>query len=381
MTNSKPHTKETHILQPKMGAKKDTFLSNTGKRIMIVVFAFILLKLVSYIIDPYSPYWTYYFKRSFVTILEDLALTFFFCLWISESSIFISNKLNGPFSWTEKPRKRLAIETGLNLLVIFVSLAIMDQFYRSLDACGACPNINQECSIEQASGFIRWIVVSTIIAFMIIGVNTGNYLIVNWKNAAMRAAALDQLAVEAELQSLKLQIDPHFVFNNLSVLSELILRDQQLGYEYAENFSKIYRYMLVNSKKDVIQLEDELKFLNSYMFLIKNRIGDGVSYEVEIDNDCRQLYLPPLTLQLLVENALKHNKTSKKNPLNIRIYNTKKKKEVIVENVLIPIENQLDSSGIGIQNIIRRYKLLCPNEPEILVDENTFKVKLPLIRL
>ncbi|MET3126664.1 hypothetical protein ABID42_001766 [Arcicella rosea] len=359
-----------------MSEKKDTFLSNKGKRIIIVVFAFTLLNLVSYIIDPYSSYWVYYFNRSVLTIAEDLALSFIFCLLISETSIYISNKLNVLISWTEKPLKRLFIETGLNLVIIFVSLVMLDQLYQLLDNPETCIEIH---TADQVRGFLQWIVVSTIIAFMIIGINTCNYLIVSWKNAAMKAAALDQLAVEAELQSLKLQIDPHFVFNNLSVLSELILVNQQLGYEYAENFSKIYRYMLVNSKKDIILLEDELKFLHSYMFLIKNRIGEGVAFEVSIDKENKQLYLPPLTLQLLVENALKHNKTNKKNPLKISIYNTDEQ-TLIVENMLLPIENQLESSGIGIQNIIRRYDLLWQKQPEIIQNETTFKVKIPLIK-
>ncbi|MDR6562393.1 MULTISPECIES: histidine kinase [unclassified Arcicella] len=359
-----------------MRSKKDTFLSNKGKRIIIVIFAFILLNLVSYVIDPYSSYWISYLKRSVLSITEDLALSFVFCLLISESSICISNKLNNSISWTEKPLKRLIIETALNLVIIFVSLAILDQLYRLMDEAETCIEIH---SADKVRGFFQWIVVSIIIAFMIIGINTCNYLIVSWKNAAMKAAALDQLAVEAELQSLKLQIDPHFVFNNLSVLSELILFNQQLGYEYAENFSKIYRYMLVNSKKDIILLEEELKFLNSYMFLIKNRIGDGVAFEVNIDQASKQLYLPPLTLQLLVENALKHNKTNKKNPLKISIYNTDEQ-ALIVENILLPIENQLESSGIGIQNIIRRYDLLWQKQPEIIKDETTFKVKIPLIK-
>jgi LytS/YehU family sensor histidine kinase len=150
------------------------------------------------------------------------------------------------------------------------------------------------------------------------------------ENSEIRAAALDQMAVEAELYSLKLQIDPHFVFNNLSVLSEMILKDQQLGYEYAENFSRIYRYMLVNTKKDIISL-DEIKVFKIIYFLIKQRIGDGVTFEVDIEKECLGAYLPP-TLQLLVENALKHNKTSR-NPLQICIYNTDKN-ELIVENNL-----------------------------------------------
>jgi LytS/YehU family sensor histidine kinase len=218
------------------------------------------------------------------------------------------------------------------------------------------------------------------ISLMIMAINIGNHLILNWKNEAVKSAELNQLVIEAELQSLKLQIDPHFVFNNLSVLSELILESQQLGYEYAENFSRIYRYMLVNSKKDTILLEDELKFLHSYMFLIKHRIGEGVSFSIEVDQESKNLSLPPLTLQLLVENALKHNRTSKKEPLKIKLY-TNDKNELIVENTILPIEKPLDSSGIGIKNIIRRYKLLSEKEPEIVRTSHLFIVIIPLLKL
>jgi LytS/YehU family sensor histidine kinase len=185
--------------------------------------------------------------------------------------------------------------------------------------------------------------------------------------------------MESELQALKLQIDPHFVFNNLSVLSELILENQKLGYEYAENFSKIYRYMLVSSKKNIIPLENELRFLNAYMFLIKHRIGQGVDFEINVSEESKQLYMPPLTLQLLIENALKHNKTNRKHPLLIRIY-TNDKNELIVENELLPIEKPLESSGIGIRNIVRRYSLLSEKQPDIVKSENSFKVTIPLIK-
>lgn len=245
------------------------------------------------------------------------------------------------------------------------------------EAGGKSPVISTN---EEYRGWLQWIVITSMFAFLIIGINAGNYMIVNWKNAAIRATELNQVAMEAELQSLKLQIDPHFVFNNLSVLSELILEDQQLGYDYAENFSRIYRYLLLNSKKNTIFLEEELKFLNSYMFLIRHRFGEGVNFDIDIDSESRQLSMPPLTLQLLVENALKHNRTSKKEPLRVRI-STNDKQELIVENALLPIEKPLDSSGIGIKNIIRRYHLLSEKEPKIIKSEASFKVIIPLIKI
>ena len=364
---------------------KDTFLSNKRKRILVVFFAFLLLYLGSYAIDPYSEYVTNYFKRNPLSILGEWAMSFLFCFLISESSIRIHAILNKHLRWTEKPGKRLIIESGLNLVAVCVIIFLNMICFLLIE--GESPLCNVEISIDETRGLLQWILVSVFIAFMIIGINTGNYLIMNWRNTAIeaaehkvKAAQNKQAAMEAELQALKLQIDPHFVFNNLSVLSELILEDQQLGYEYAENFSKVYRYLLINSKKDIILLEEELKFLNAYIFLIRHRAGNGVHFEIDVDKGSRELYLPPLTLQLLIENALKHNKTIKSDPLKIRIFSNDKK-ELIVENKLIAIEKQVSSSGIGLQNIISRYELLSKEPPEIIKGADSFKVIIRLIKL
>lgn len=355
--------------------KRETFLNNSGKRILLVFFAMLLLYVVTYIIDPFSSYWDNYFSR--LSTWGDLLFSFVVCFTYSETSIYISSKLNKRLPWTVNPTKRFLIEALLVLFsVLFINFAV--DFIATLFVDTACGGIWQEVSTEETRGMLQWTVVSVMIAFMIVAVNTGNYLIQNWKNAAVHAAELNQMATEAELHSLKLQIDPHFVFNNLSVLSELILEDQQLGYEYAENFSKIYRYMLVNSKRDIIPLDDELRFLNSYIFLIKNRFGEGVQFEIDVQADVLALFTPPLTLQLLVENALKHNKTDKKNPLVVRIY-TVNRDSLVVENTCLPIDRSLESSGIGIENIKRRYKLLSTRAPQVLQENDVFKVVIPLI--
>lgn len=356
-------------------SKKSSFLSNNRKRLLFTVSAFLLMYLVAYIIDPFSEHWHQFFDRDFAEIVEDCTLTLLVCLAISESSITVSNQLNKYLLWTDSPILRLAVETALNVLLVLcinwlVSLWCLSQLP---DSSKYIP------SLEERRGFLQWVTVSVIISFMIMGINIGNYLISNWKNEVLRVAELNQLAVESELQALKLQIDPHFVFNNLSALSELILEDQELGYNYAENFSRIYRYMLVNSKKDMISLQDELMFLDSYMFLIRNRLGSGVMFEISVNPEYSSLMMPPLTLQMLVENALKHNRTTKKEPLIVRIY-TNDQSELVVENIRLPIERTHDSSGIGIQNIIRRYKLLSEKEPKIVKGPNLFQVIIPLLK-
>ncbi len=355
-----------------------TLFDNKFKRVLFLISALLLQYIISYLMDPYSSYWETYFHRNFLSVIAEWILSFLFCLSIYESIRFVGLKLNRIAPWTKSPSKRILIETSSTFLIVLFLNLIATIFCVFTDDPISLIGLNM--SIEETKGLIQWMVSSFIIAFVIMGVNIANQLIIDWKNEALRASKLNQIATEAELQALKSQIDPHFVFNNLSVLSELILEDQQLGYEYTENFSKIYRYMLVNSKKDLISVQDELRFLESYMFLIKHRIGEGVDFEIRVDSQIDHLYMPPLTLQLLVENALKHNKTLRSTPLIINIYNNTKQ-ELVIENSLFPVEKRLASSGIGIDNIVKRYRLLSKRVPEIIKTETSFRVIIPLISI
>ncbi|MDM1293001.1 histidine kinase [Sphingobacterium sp. N143] len=351
-------------------------ISTNKKRLLFTILSFFLIYLIAYIIDPFSSCWNGYFQRNIFEILGEWTFTIIYSFLISEFSIFMHAKLDRVITWKDNPTERLIIETVINLFVVLLInlllVYMISRYYYELR------NVTIAASLEEKRGVIQNISISVMVALLIMGINIGIHLINNWKNESIRAAKLGQVILETELQSLKLQIDPHFVFNNLSVLSEIILEDQQLGYEYAENFSKIYRYLLVNSKKDVISLEEELNFLDSYIFLIKNRFGDGVNFEINVDPAKYNDQLPPLTLQLLVENALKHNQTNKKKPLKIKVY-TNSQNQLVVENTLIPIENVSESSGIGISNIIKRYDLLSHLQPQIMNTGRTFKVNLPLI--
>jgi len=363
-----------------MKKEQNAFLNNRWKRILIVCFAFLMMYLISFIIDPFSPYWGNFFKRDWTKVSRDLATSFIFCFIVSEVSILISNRFNQSVPWTNYPGKRFTIEIFLNLFVILAVQLIINFFKSRMNGKPLTFGFGPGGSVEEARGMIQWLVVSTIIALFIVGIHIGNYLISNWKNEALKASELKQVALDAELQSLKLQIDSHFVFNNLSVLSETILKDQMLGYAYAENFSRIYRYLLLNAKKDIITLEQELKFLESYRFLIEHRFSNGVQFHISSDESSKNLYMPPLTLQLLVENALKHNKTNRKEPLIVRI-STDNAQTLTVENNMLPIAKVQDSFGIGLTNIKRRYQLLSKRPVEISKANNCFKVTIPLLKL
>ncbi|MFC0183129.1 sensor histidine kinase [Pseudarcicella hirudinis] len=366
-----------------MEATRHIFPNNKAMRIALVLFAFAMLYLISYLLNPYSAMWVGYFEHPPLMLIGEWVVTLFFCVIISETSILINTKLNKRLPWTKKPINRLFTETTLNIASVLFIILIQNYIFILMNAYPEDGMSSMEAEIVNW----HWSVVSIIVALMLSTIHTGNHLIHNWKNSAMeaaehklKAAEHKQAAVEAELQALKLQIDPHFVFNNLSVLSELILEDQQLGYNYAENFSKVYRYLLVNSKKNMITLEEEIKFLNAYIFLLKHRAGSGVVFKIDIQEGFYNLYLPPLTLQLLIENALKHNKTLKDNPLKITI-ESNNNLELVVSNSFIPLERKVLSSGTGLNNIIHRYKLLCDRVPKITSNPLLFSVSIPLIRL
>lgn len=365
-----------------MEPKDKQLFSNRGKYIVLTILSFVFFYLFSYLADPFDPWWTSYFNRSFKELLTEWSASMLFCIIVSFSSVFVHQKLNLCFSWLEKPIARLLIEftviIAISLLLVFIQMLL---FY-FLVSDGKFPF----SEIEFREHIWPWLITSVIIALFIVVFNTGDALIMNWKNAALevtehklKSLQLRQATAEAELQALKLQIDPHFVFNNLSVLSELILEDQQVGYEYSENFSKVYRYLLLYSKKNVVSLAEELKFLRSYVFLLKHRIGNGIVFDFAIKNEHMSLELPPLTLQLLIENAMKHNKYLGTKPLKVSICSGDNA-SIVVSNTRRPMEKVVPSSGMGLTNIIERYRLLSNLIPIVEKTDELFTVTIPLIK-
>lgn len=366
-----------------MKSAQTELITPRNKTMILASVSFVMLYGFQYMLDPYDRFWKHYFTRPFTEFIIEWIVSMLFCFLLSVASISIHEKLNKSIPWIQKPLTRLGAETFLNIgsaLLLIFTLLLCINFLTDDDHQGYSEH-------EMTIAYLQWTTVSIFIALIISAIHTGDYLIMNWKNAALEAtehklisAQHKQAAAEAELQALKLQLDPHFVFNNLSVLSELILEDQQLGYHFAENLSKVYRYLLIHSKRDLITLEDELKFLNAYIFLIQHRAGTGVEFQIQIDPSYLKLQLPPMTIQLLIENAMKHNKFIKTNPLQIKIW-CGYDQNLIVSNSLIPLERKGISSGIGLQNIVQRYLLLSDRTPEITENNEFFTVSIPLIKV
>lgn len=186
-----------------------------------------------------------------------------------------------------------------------------------------------------------------------------------------------EIALQSQLQSLKAQIDPHFMFNNFSILSELIEENPSLAECFLSNLSKVYRYIIQNLERTVIPVSEEIRFLDSYLYLIKMRYGESVIVHIEGSLRDEKNFIPPACLQLLVENAIKHNGHSLDAPLSIDI--TRSENYIIIRNLLSPLSSSIESTGLGQKNIRERYALLSHDEIIIQKTDRYYSVSLPIL--
>ncbi|WP_234567794.1 sensor histidine kinase [Rhodohalobacter sp. 614A] len=182
---------------------------------------------------------------------------------------------------------------------------------------------------------------------------------------------------QIRFEVLKNQMNPHFMFNSLNVLTGLIETDPEKSQRFIEEFSSIYRYVLDTIEQPVVTLEKELEFARSYMYLQQIRHGDFLNYNVNIRSELLSCYLPPLSLQVVLENAIKHNQVSKEKPLHIEIFD--KEDDLIVTNTLQPKMTFGKSTGIGQKNLEKRYAMVCARIPQFNIGTDVYRVELPLM--
>ncbi|WP_173021348.1 sensor histidine kinase [Lewinella sp. W8] len=190
-------------------------------------------------------------------------------------------------------------------------------------------------------------------------------------------ARIKELHAEAQLTALRHQINPHFLFNSLNTLSAVIRTgDRERGVNLVDQLSSVYRYVLRVNREATVPLQDEINFLNNFADLLRARFGDKFNLRIQLSSDLLSRHIPPLALQLLLENAVKHNVISRSSPLVVDIVT--EGDWVIVSNPLRPRPHQ-EGGGVGLINLSERYRLLQAPSPIIERQEGTFLVKLPLL--
>lgn len=211
----------------------------------------------------------------------------------------------------------------------------------------------------------------------VVAVYEGIYFLSELKKSVLEKEMLKRESLKAQLNALKTQVNPHFLFNNLNTLSALIPDDPQQAVQFVQELSKVYRHILAVKDDPSISLADELDTMKAYAFLLQTRFGDNLEIHIQIPPEKLTRKIVPLSLQILMENAIKHNIVSAEKPLRIHV--SAQNGRLIVSNN-VQKKNQLtESTGIGLENIRNRYRLLGEKQIEVAENAFDFTVSIPLI--
>lgn len=203
------------------------------------------------------------------------------------------------------------------------------------------------------------------------------YFMNELKKSVEEKEMLKRESLRAELNALKTQVNPHFLFNNLNTLSSVIPEDPKLAVDFVQQLSKLYRHILEVKDEQSILLEEELEVMKAYAFLLQTRFGSNLDVVIDVPPEKLSKRIVPLSLQILMENAIKHNIVSSDKPLKIEI--SARNGQLLVSNNLQKKNQVNESTGIGLTNIRNRYKLLGNSQVEVTVSGSNFTVSIPLI--
>lgn len=285
----------------------------------------------------------------------------------------VNDYLNKRYSWVDdtKIRTILGIITTLlvNVVLVFICNYVNFILIQGNDSSKF---------FTGSMGISNWITIN--VALLISAILHAKGFIDAWKSSTKQEVVQQKLiakSANAQFESLKNQLDPHFLFNSLNVLSSLIDENPDQAQRFTASMSKIYRYVLEQKDKELVTVEEEIDFAKVYCDLLKTRFEDSVSFEFNVDEQDFKSYVVPLSLQLLLENCIKHNFATSGKPLHIKIYS--ENGNLLIENNLQQREQVKESAGIGLSNIVQRYSLLTKQNVFIEKSSTFFKVKIPIL--
>lgn len=287
-------------------------------------------------------------------------------LWEALRFLFIQSRKK--FPGFEQTRKRLIFLAIICLSVTFTVTTSLDYVF--------CPLLFDRAP-EERSYFIAFRY-SILPALSMSIIYESVYFFRSLKRYIHKSEMLARVNAQVQLDVLKKQLDPHFLFNSLNTLASLIEETNEPAQQYLERLSDVYRYVLINREKNTVSLEEEMQFVEAYIYLNKARFRENLQIESPPVGEMHRWQIAPLSLQILVENAIKHNVISKDKPLTIRI--EKDQDDYLrVANSLQEKKILEKTTKVGLQNIIERYRLLSNRQVEIIREAGWFAVKIPLI--
>ena len=303
--------------------------------------------------------------------LLTFAISLMYSLVIGLGNGFVNDFLSRRFSWVEQANTRVILGIIATFLVNVILVLLCNYVTYILIF-----KKNANDFFTGNMGISNWITIN--IALLVSAILHAKSFMEEWKKSTRKEVVEQKIiakSANAQFESLKNQLDPHFLFNSLNVLSSLIDENPNLAQRFTSSMSKIYRYVLEQKDKELVTVEEELDFAKTYCELLKTRFEDSVNFEVEVKD--KKGFVVPLSLQLLLENCIKHNFATSAKPLIIKIYS--ENGNLIVENNLQAREQVKEREGIGLSNIVQRYSLITNRNVFIEKSEDYFKVKLPIL--
>ncbi|MBC5993642.1 sensor histidine kinase [Pontibacter cellulosilyticus] len=316
-----------------------------------------------------------YLEPSGFNVWVFLALTaFLFLIW--EWAAWVSSKLDKTVLWSEGLGKRLFLQLFYTCLGALVICNIPYGIYKwysitYLERPGSIGSLGYV--LLMVNGFILFF------AFLVTGLQLSLYFMEKWKDAKIEAEQLQKETAKAQLDAIRSQIDPHFLFNNFNTLYGLIQESPKLAGEYLLQLSDIYRYILQHREQEVVPLNEEVELAKSYLFLLQNRYGNALCVDWNLNADNSSFYLPPLTLQMLLENAIKHNSIEEEEPL--RIWISMERDGYLEVSNSVKKRHDVHSTKLGLQQLQQRLSYLTDKAMQVTDDLQLFKVSVPLLTL
>ncbi len=307
------------------------------------------------------------------SILTTFIISSLYSFGLGFGNGLINNLLDKKWDWLTQTNTRVYL--GIVCTVLYTIPIVMIINYLIFVVMQKLP------ASEFFSDRLIWVHLFYII--LSLGVSTfmhARSFMINWKQASKIEVTQQKIiagTASAKFETLKNQIDPHFLFNSLNVLSSLIEENPENAQRFTSSLSKIYRYVLEQKDKELVSVEEELSFAKTYMNLLKMRFENSLDYEIKIGSIPVDAKVVPLSLQLLLENTVKHNIVSDQKPLRIVIY---------IENNYLVIQNDFqkkevlqERKGLGLQNIVNRYDIITDRKVIIEQNEKTFSVRIPIL--
>ncbi len=305
------------------------------------------------------------FIVSFTHIGAELLITFVIAFLMFTLNFFILRPV-------DRHRKLNITNILLAVSLTVISVYFLNQFlysFKSIIDTGPRPRGHRD-EFDYTNFFVSALVVGCVLIIRLIYQKQ----FINLENEKLRREAL-----QSQFESLKNQLSPHFLFNSLTALKTLIREAPETAQNYVNNLSRALRYTLQSNEKQLVTLKEEMSFMDSYIYLIKLRFDTNLSVSISLDEKYYSYKVPPLTIQTLVENAIKHNEISKEKPLIIYITTTDTARLAVWNQIQEKITEE-EGTGIGLTNLSKQFQLLLGEDITISRHDNKFRVEIPLIK-